>query len=100
MTLKGRASVTYLKDTQNRNQVTLSKIILEKLRENISEDFNRAIRSSQEVGADILQLGLLLEWNHPKRWKQLKERWEDYYAHEAEIKVKTEFRIEDFGTGK
>lgn len=98
--LKGKASITYLKDSQNRDEASLSIIILDKLKEKVNADLTGAIRSSQEVGADVLQLGLLLEWNDPKRWEQLKDRWEDYYRDEADIKVTTDFRILDFGTGK
>jgi spore germination protein KC len=98
--LIGRASITYLKDSKNRDQVSLRAIILEKLKEEITADLTGAIKSSQKVGADILQLGLLLEWNDPKRWNQIKERWDGYYTRDAEIKVKTELSIQDFGTGK
>ncbi len=98
--LKGKASITYLKDAQNRSKEELSKIITEKLSEKLTANLTDAIRSSQKVGADILQLGLLLEWNDPKVWKQLNEQWEDYYTNKAEIKVTTDFRIVDFGTAK
>ncbi|WP_339315289.1 Ger(x)C family spore germination protein [Paenibacillus sp. FSL R10-2734] len=98
--LKGKASVIYLRDSKNRDQEELSHIITERLSDKVTSNLTEAIRYSQEAGADILKLGLLLEWNDPKQWKQLKERWEDYYAHEADIKVKTDFRIVDYGTAK
>jgi spore germination protein KC len=98
--LKGKASVIYLRDPKNRDEEELSQIIIEKLKEKVSSHLTEAIRNTQKAGADILQLGLLLEWNDPKQWKQLRERWENYYAHEADIKVKTDFQIVDYGTGK
>lgn len=98
--LKGKASITYLKDSKNRDEEEISRIITEKLKEKLTDHLSEAIRSSKEAGADILQLGLLLEWNDPKEWKQIKERWENYYANEAEIKVQTDFRIVDYGTAK
>lgn len=98
--LKGKASIIYLRDPKNRDEEELSQIIIEKLNEKVSNHLTQAILITQKVGADILQLGLLLEWNDPKQWNQLKERWENYYAQEADIKVKTDFHIVDFGTAK
>lgn len=98
--LKGKASVIYLRDPKNRDTEELGQIIIAKLKEKVSDNLNEAIRNTQKAGADVLQLGLLLEWNDPKQWKQLRERWENYYALEADIKVKTDFSIVDFGTAK
>jgi spore germination protein KC len=98
--LKGKASIIYLRDPKNRDEEELSQIIIEKLNEKVSNHLTEAILNTQKVGADTLQLGLLLEWNDPKQWNQLKERWENYYAQEADIKVKTDFHIVDFGTAK
>ncbi|MEK5416519.1 MULTISPECIES: Ger(x)C family spore germination protein [Paenibacillus] len=98
--LKGKASVIYLRDPKKRNLEEISNIITEKLSDKVTANLTEAIRLSQKAGADVLQLGMLLEWNDPKLWKQLRERWDNYYAHEADIKVKTDFRIVDFGTAK
>ncbi|MEK5279677.1 MULTISPECIES: Ger(x)C family spore germination protein [Paenibacillus] len=98
--LKGKASVIYLRDPKKRNLEEISNIITEKLSDKVTANLTEAIRLSQQAGADVLQLGMLLEWNDPKLWKQLRERWENYYAHEADIKVKADFRIVDFGTAK
>lgn len=98
--LKGKASVIYLRDPKNRDAEELGQIIIAKLKEKVSDNLNEAIRNTQKAGADVLQLGLLLEWNDPKQWKQLRERWDNYYAQEADIKVKTDFSIVDFGTAK
>lgn len=98
--LKGKASVIYLRDPKNRDAEELGQIIIAKLKEKVSDNLNEAIRNTQKAGADVLQLGMLLEWNDPKLWKQLRERWENYYAHEADIKVKTDFHIVDYGTAK
>ncbi|MEK3964437.1 MULTISPECIES: Ger(x)C family spore germination protein [Paenibacillus] len=98
--LKGKASVIYLRDPKKRNLEEISNIITEKLSDKVTVNLTEAIHLSQKAGADVLQLGMLLEWNDPKLWKQLRERWDNYYAHEADIKVKTDFRIVDFGTAK
>lgn len=52
----------------------------------------------QDAQVDVLQLGMLVEWNYPKAWNKLRERWTDYYAKHAEIKVTADFTIEDFGS--
>ncbi|MEK4260109.1 Ger(x)C family spore germination protein [Paenibacillus sp. FSL L8-0499] len=98
--LKGKASVIYLRDPKKRNLEEISNIITEKLSDKITANLTEAIRLSQEAGADVLQLGMLLEWNDPKLWKKVRERWDNYYTHEADIKVATDFRIVDFGTAK
>ncbi|AIQ74271.1 Ger(x)C family spore germination protein [Paenibacillus odorifer] len=98
--LKGKASVIYLRDPKKRNLEEISNIITEKLSDKITANLTEAIRLSQEAGADVLQFGMLLEWNDPKLWKEVRERWDNYYTHEADIKVATDFRIVDFGTAK
>lgn len=98
--LKGKASVIYLKNPKNKSQEELSKVITERLGEVVSSELNGAIHRSQELGADILQLGLLLEWNDPRVWKKLNDEWESYYAHDADVKVTTDFGIVDYGSSK
>ncbi|WNS45457.1 Ger(x)C family spore germination protein [Paenibacillus sp. MMS20-IR301] len=98
--VKGRASITSLKDSKLRNADELSDLIVSKLEEQVKKEITAALKSTQQAGADVLQLGMLLEWNYPAVWDKLRERWGDYYSREAQIEVTTSFVIEDFGKEK
>ncbi|MNI78630.1 hypothetical protein D3C73_1350200 [compost metagenome] len=98
--MKGKASVIFFKGNGIDNAIDYSGIIKRKLEEKVVADVSRAIRKTKESGADVLQFGMLLEWNHPKEWRQLKERWDDYYTKEAEVVVTADFSINDFGASK
>ncbi|WP_310833101.1 Ger(x)C family spore germination protein [Paenibacillus pedocola] len=98
--LKGKASITLFRDNGAENAIDYSGTIKGKLEERVTADVSRAIHKTQEAGADVLQLGMLLEWNHPKEWRKLKDKWDDYYAKEAEIRVTADFSIDDFGASK
>ncbi|OBZ14089.1 hypothetical protein A8L34_08950 [Bacillus sp. FJAT-27264] len=98
VTLKGRASLVYKKDMESRSKTVFSRIVIEALEKKAVQDLNEAMKKTKEAGADVLELGLLMEWNYPKEWRELRERWEDYYKNHAEIRVKANFQIADFGT--
>ncbi|KUP23041.1 Ger(x)C family spore germination protein [Paenibacillus sp. DMB5] len=97
--LKGKASVTLFDDNNTDEAIDHSSLIRRKLEERITSEVKKAIEHTQEAGADVLQLGMLLEWNHPREWKKLKERWNEYYTR-AEIIVTTDISIVDFGASK
>ncbi|MNB69794.1 Spore germination protein B3 precursor [compost metagenome] len=98
--LKGKASITLFDDNNTDEAVDHNSLIQSKLEEKIKSEVKKALDHTQEAGTDVLQLGMLLEWNHPKEWKKLKERWSDYYADRARIVVKTDISIVDFGASK
>lgn len=98
--LKGKISITNFHDSMGRKAVQLSSVILEKLQTAVVKDVTHALLATQEAGTDILQLGMRVEWNYPAEWKKLKGRWEDYYTHEAKIKVTSAFNIQDLGSVK
>lgn len=95
--VKGRASITFLEDSEGRSANDLSPLIKRKLQEWIVKEISNSVRSVQEAQVDVLQLGMVVEWKYPKAWNKLRERWTDYYAN-AEIKVTADFTIEDFGS--
>lgn len=98
--LKGRTSILYKKDFKNTNLEDEERLIVTTLQNIVSKDVATAIQKTQEAGSDVLHLGLLMEWNYPKKWEKLREQWDDYYAHDADIQVTADFQIDDFGTEK
>ncbi|OKP91686.1 hypothetical protein A3844_00735 [Paenibacillus helianthi] len=98
--LKGKVSITNFQDSLGRKAVELSSIVIEKLQAAVVKDVTDALLATQEAGADILQLGMRVEWNYPEEWKKLKGRWEDYYTHDVKIKVTSAFSIQDLGSVK
>ncbi|MFC3747196.1 Ger(x)C family spore germination protein [Paenibacillus sp. GCM10012306] len=98
VTLKGRASLVYKKDIERRSKTVFSRIVIEALEKKAVQDLNEALKKTKAAGADVLELGLLMEWNYPKEWRKIRDRWEDYYKNHAEIRVKANFQIGDYGT--
>ena len=101
--LKGSASIISIENADDHNDhefKMVSDMIKDKLEKSISKDVSSAIRKTQVVGADVLHLGLLIEWNDPKLWMKLKDQWEDYYAHKVDIRVSTHVEISDFGAAR
>lgn len=98
--VKGRAGLTFLADNHGRRAAQLSPLLLTKLQEKVVKDITEALQLVQRSEADVLQLGMLLEWNYPAEWKKLKDHWLEYYSKEALIKVSAKFQIADFGSEK
>lgn len=98
--VKGRAGITYFEDSEGRKADQLSDLIITKLQEEVVKEISESLEHVQKSGADVLQLGMLMEWNYPSEWKRLREHWEDYYSKEARIKVTANFKIADFGSEK
>ncbi|WP_211745379.1 Ger(x)C family spore germination protein [Paenibacillus sp. Marseille-Q4541] len=95
--LKGRASLISKKDEMNRSTQDVTKVILTEVQKTIEDDFRNGIQTSQKEGADVLGLGLLLEWNYPSFWRNIQDRWLDYYKNEAKINVITDIKMNDYG---
>lgn len=95
--LKGRASIIAKKDASHRFVKDVSGTIMNQMRETVSEDFRKSIAYSQQIGADVLQLGFLLEWNAPQYWQQVKGKWPEHYKKDAEVRVVTKLSLDDYG---
>ena len=98
--IKGRPSITYFEDSEQRGADKLSKLLQTRLEQKVVNEVSDALEIVQKAGVDVLHLGMLVEWNYPAEWKRLREQWEDYYTREAQIKVTADFNIEDFGSEK
>ncbi|MEK4007111.1 Ger(x)C family spore germination protein [Paenibacillus sp. FSL H3-0333] len=98
--VKGRAGLTFLKDTKGRKAEQLSPLLLTKLQDKVVKEITEALHQVQRSEADVLQLGMLMEWNYPTEWKKLKEHWLEYYSKKARIMVSAKFQIADFGSEK
>ncbi|ETT63102.1 Ger(x)C family germination protein [Paenibacillus sp. FSL R7-277] len=98
--IKGNASITYFKDSGQRDADKLSALLVSKLEQKVAGEVSAALDHTRQEGVDVLHLGMLVEWNYPAEWKKLRERWKDYYTSEARIKVTVKFDIEDFGSEK
>ncbi|WP_150275936.1 Ger(x)C family spore germination protein [Paenibacillus tepidiphilus] len=98
--LKGKASITYFRDSKGHGATEMSGIIKKLVQEKLEAEVNHAILKTREAGVDVLQLGTLLEWNQPEEWRKLQERWTDYYKEEAKIVVTAKISIDDFGALK
>lgn len=98
--LKGRAGLTFFKDSEDRGVVQLTPLIISKIQEKLVKEVSESLKHTQTSEVDVLQLGMLLEWNYPQEWERLREHWEEYYSKEAQIKVTANFIISDYGSEK
>lgn len=89
-----------MKDTKGRKAEQLSPLLLTKLQDKVVKEITEALHQVQRSEADVLQLGMLMEWNYPTEWKKLKEHWLEYYSKKARIMVSAKFQIADFGSEK
>ncbi|MNI95040.1 hypothetical protein D3C73_1532420 [compost metagenome] len=67
------------------------------LNRQIRQNVEQALTKTQEAGTDVMSLGSLVEWNYPKLWQKLRPRWEEAYRKEIDIRVVTEFTLNDYG---
>ncbi|WP_018753367.1 Ger(x)C family spore germination protein [Paenibacillus sanguinis] len=95
--IRGRASVSKVRDIKNRDSVHLSAVLIERLNERIGSEVERALRATQLASTDVLRLGELLEWKYPSYWQANGEDWEKIYKEGTTIKIITDFKINDFG---
>ncbi|MCD8510589.1 MAG: Ger(x)C family spore germination protein [Bacillus sp. (in: Bacteria)] len=51
----------------------------EKFAEAIEERIQQTFKKTQELGADVFNLGEYFDWYYPKEWEKLRENWPEYY---------------------
>ncbi|MEO3946674.1 Ger(x)C family spore germination protein [Gorillibacterium sp. CAU 1737] len=95
--LKGRVGLTTVKDQEGRNANALHNLILRQLNRQIRQNVEQALTKTQEAGTDAMRLGSLVEWNYPKLWQKLRPRWEEAYRKEVDIRVVTDYTLNDYG---
>ncbi|MCG7406883.1 Ger(x)C family spore germination protein [Paenibacillus sp. ACRRX] len=59
-------------------------------------DLRSALSKSQQVKADVLQLGSYLEWWYPAEWSRLKPMWPDYYKDKVRFDIQAHVEIKHY----
>ncbi|MNS78797.1 hypothetical protein D3C72_1124280 [compost metagenome] len=93
--LIGKGDLVNFKDHEHRDAKEVNQLIEELLKKKIENDLAAAIRSSQRAKADVLRLGLLLEWNYPEEWKKYRQEWEDYYHNRIQIRANAQIDVKN-----
>lgn len=96
--LTGIGDVIYKSNHSQEDSLDDKHAIEKELNEQIKTHMLTALRTSQRASADILQLGMLLDWKYPDYWQKFKGNWAKTYSDEIEIQVVTEIKIRTFGT--
>lgn len=96
--LNGTGDIVYKQKHKQLDTLQVKELIERELNEQITGHLTKALHTSQRVGADILQLGMLVDWNYPDHWKRVHANWPDYYKNEVEIQVVTDIKIRNFGS--
>lgn len=87
--LTGKGDLLSIQDNRHQDANEVNQLIEERLEKKALKDLDAAIKSTQRARADVLSLGLLMEWNYPKQWKKYSQ--EDYYNR---IPIKTSVHID------
>lgn len=74
------------------------KLIKQAANDEINERFESGLSTTKLKGADVLQLGYQLEWNHPKLWDKYKDHWRDYVRNELRYTIDTDINIQYYGS--
>ncbi|MGV2806247.1 Ger(x)C family spore germination protein, partial [Clostridium perfringens] len=96
--LNGTGDIVYKQKHKQLDTLQVKELIERELNEQITGHLTKALHTSQRVGADLLQLGMLVDWNYPDHWKRVHANWPDYYKNEVEIQVVTDIKIRNFGS--
>lgn len=97
LTLTGDGDLIHKRDPMNRDENEMKTILEQKLREKIVKQLKSAFSKTQQAKSDVLQLGMLLDWNYPKFWEKKRENWTDYYKNDLDIEFKCEINVKQTG---
>ncbi|MBV6715408.1 Ger(x)C family spore germination protein [Paenibacillus chitinolyticus] len=97
LTLTGDGDLIHKRDPMNRDENEMKTILEQKLREKIVKQLKSAFSKTQQAKSDVLQLGMLLDWNYPEFWEKKRENWTDYYKNDLDIEFKCEINVKQTG---
>ncbi|MEC0245515.1 Ger(x)C family spore germination protein [Paenibacillus chitinolyticus] len=97
LTLKGYGDLIHKRDIMNRDVKEMNAILEQKLREKIEKQLKSAFSKTQKAKSDVLQLGMLLDWNYPEFWEKKRDNWADYYKNDLDIEFKCEINVKQTG---
>ncbi|GGA47524.1 Ger(x)C family spore germination protein [Paenibacillus physcomitrellae] len=96
--LKGRGNLVYKKDMEHRSNAESNEIIMELLGKRVVKDMEKALAKTQQWGADVLNLGMLMEWNSPEEWQAYKDQWPEVYRSKAQFEIDADISISNQGS--
>ncbi|KKO53658.1 Ger(x)C family spore germination protein [Paenibacillus sp. DMB20] len=91
--LDGTADIVSMKDEKKRSLAEVNRIIVSELNDQIGTYLKEALKTTQEKGADVMQLGNMLEAEYPRAWSELSYDWEEKYRTEADFNIKLNLHI-------
>jgi hypothetical protein len=57
----------------------------------------KALKKTQKLQTDVLQLGNRLEIYDPERWKKLEPKWKDFYQNKVAFDVNIKIHLKRIG---
>ncbi|MGN7355815.1 Ger(x)C family spore germination protein [Paenibacillus sp. SAF-054] len=88
--LKADGSIVNQKDAKRRNDTELSRLVTDLLNKKVVHELESALDMTKESEADVLKLGLLLEWKYPAYWKGVRDNWPKEYKHSRPVRIKAQ----------
>lgn len=97
--IKGTGTIYEINGPINLNKIKNIKKLEKKLNKQLKKDVKKTIKIIQEeYKSDIFGFGNMIYKNYPKKWKKIKNNWNDKYFKKLKIKVRTNIKIVSTGS--
>ena len=97
--VKGTGAIYEINGPLNINKIKNIKKLEKKWNNKLKKDIEETINKvKKDYKSDIFGFGNLIYKNHPKKWKKIKNNWNDKYFKELKIKVHTNTKIVSTGS--
>jgi spore germination protein KC len=67
------------------------------MEKDLKKELLKALRKTQQLQADVLQLGNRFEIYEPEKWKKLEPKWKDFYQNKVVFDVKINLHLKRIG---
>lgn len=71
--------------------------IEQKFADDIRSDALTMLKKAQRLKSDMLMLGSIVDWRYPRKWREIKGNWRDYYKDNVDFEIQANIRISHFG---
>ncbi|CAH0119075.1 Spore germination protein B3 [Paenibacillus sp. CECT 9249] len=71
--------------------------IEQKFADDVRTDALAMLKKTQRLKSDILMLGSIVDWRYPRKWREIRDDWRDYYRDNVDFQIQANIRIMHFG---
>lgn len=97
--VNGTGTIYEINGSINLNKIENIKKLEKKWNENLKKDIKKTIKNiKEEYKSDIFGFGNLIYKNYPKKWKKIKNNWNNKFFKKINIKIHTNTKIVSTGS--